>query len=475
MRTIALHTQTSEQIGLVLENNDVIEYVSTRPEVRTLSGSIYLGKVSHINKAIQAAFIDIGEERTGFLKKESVPWAQTSIEGTLKEGQSITVQVTKEPSGTKGAQLSADITVPGFFVIYQPYGKRTAVSKRVDAEQAEELKTWTSQQLGKDEGVIVRTAASKVSTQTILNEINQLRDLWTRHIKANTTDRSHKLFDDPILPDQLIRKHPLPLIKEIVVNNSKLGQWIKQRYPILAEKVKWVKSVSTYTGISINELQSKLIQPVVVTEQGMELVIERTEAMTVIDINSHKFKQKSLSSYQKLEMNKAAAAEVAKQIQLRNISGIIFVDFISMQEKKQEKDLQKYMSGLVRKDPVSTTILGITRLGLMEITRHRRFSNVSEELSAKQKPTFSKDTLIYRLERYLTENTQSEAVLVAISSDLYNHKKQLLSNSISSKIPQELFVRHDASIIDWQIELEGSLDMIQTVISERVYHVDNLF
>ncbi|UOQ93865.1 ribonuclease E/G [Halobacillus shinanisalinarum] len=475
MRTIAVHTQTSEQIGIVLENNDVIEYVTIRPEVQMLSGSIYLGKVSHINKAIQAAFIDIGEERTGFLKKESIPWAQKSIESTLKEGQSLTVQVTKEPEGTKGAQLTADITVPGLFVIYQPYGKRTAVSKRIDAKQAEVLRTWTSRQLDADEGVIVRTAASNVSTQTILNEIDQLRDLWARQIKTSTTDRSRKLVDDPILPDQLIRKHPLSLITEIVVNNSQLSQSIKQRYPMLAEKVKWVKNISSYTGITINELQSKLIQPVVVTEQGMELVIEQTEAMTVIDINSHKFKQKTLSSYQKLEMNKTAAVEVARQIQLRNISGIILVDYISMQEKKQEKELLKYMSELVRRDPVSTTILGITRLGLMEITRQRRFSNVSDQLTAIQKPAFSKDTLIYRLERYLTENIQSEAVLVAMSPDLYYHKKQLLSQSISSKIPQELFVRQDSSITDWQIELEGSLDMIQSVISRRVYHVDNLF
>ncbi len=475
MRTIAVQTQTSEQVGIVIENDEIIEYISTRPKVKTLSGSIYLGKVGQVNKDLQAAFIDIGEERKGFLRRESIPWAHAPIESTLTEGQSLIVQVIKEPLGVKGAQLSADITVPGLLVIYQPFGKRVSVSKKMDSVQAGKLKSLVNEQLRSEEGVIVRTAAANVSATIILNEINQLRSQWESLMLRESTAKIRKMVDDPILPDQLIRKHPLSRVKEIVVDNSQLSQSIKNRYPLLAEKVKWVKTVSSYTGKSINEVQSQLIQPVVRTEQGMELIIEHTEAMTVIDVNSYKYKQKSLSSFQKLEMNKEAAKEVAKQIQLRNISGMILIDFISMQEAKHEKELLRYMKTVVKKDPVVVTVLGMTKLGLMEMTRKRTWTNIIGELRVSQSPAFSEDTLLFRLERELFENIQSEAVLIAISPSLYERKKQLLSNDISSKIPQELFVRMASEVPGWQIELEGSLTMIREAIKRRGYHVDNLF
>ncbi|MFD2926104.1 ribonuclease E/G [Halobacillus naozhouensis] len=475
MKTIAVQTQTSEQVGIVIENNEIVEYISTRPKVKTLSGSIYLGKVSQINKGLQAAFIDFGEERKGFLRKEAIPWANASIERTLTEGQLLVVQVTKEPLGEKGAQLSADITIPGLLVIYQPFGKRVSVSKKMDSVQAGELKSLLNEQLHSDEGVIIRTAAAIVSVTTIMNEINQLRKQWKELLPHESAAKISKILEDPILPDQLIRKHPLSQVQEIILDDSQLSQSIKNRYPVLAEKVKWVKSISGYTGKSINEVQSQLIEPVARTEQGMELIIEHTEAMTVIDINSHKYKQKTLSSSHKLEMNKEAAKEVAKQIQLRNISGMILVDFISMQEKKHEKELLRFMNTAVKKDPVVVTIVGMTKLGLMEITRKRNWTNVIRELTAQQTPSFSKDTLLFRLERELLESVQSESALVAISPSLYELKKQLLSYDISSKIPQELFVRTDPEVTGWQIELEGSLTMIREAIKRRGYHVDNLF
>ncbi|MFC7060769.1 ribonuclease E/G [Halobacillus seohaensis] len=471
MKTIALHTKMSEMIGLVIEDHQVIEYLAIRPEAEKLAGSIYSGIVRTIHKGMQAAFVDIGTEKHAFLKKDTIPWCNGGIEHSITEGQTIIVQVTKESIGEKGAQVSADPTIPGIFSIYQPFGKRISVSRKIEKERAKKIKNEVAKLLVGEEGSIIRTGASGGDLSTIEEEIIVLREKW-RNMKQDKP--IGLLWEDQILPDQLIRKYASSC-DEIVVDTSLQSQEIKINYPSLRHKVRWVKQIEDYTKVSINLLQDHMTQRRITTDKGVQLVIDMTEAMIVIDVNSFKFKQKALSNEEAFEINKLAANEVARQLKLRNLSGMILVDFISMKSHSLDKQLVQWLGKQVSKDPIKTVVHGVTKLGIIEITRTRQRPSVMDQLLSIQKVNYNLSTQLYRLERELLVNVHNEAVLLVVSPELYDFKKQLHSGTISSRISKELFVRQDPKITDWQIELEGSLDMITAAIQRREYHVDNLF
>ncbi|MFC7321017.1 ribonuclease E/G [Halobacillus campisalis] len=471
MRTLALHTKTSELIALFIEQGDVIEYTAVRPDAFQLSGSIFKGTVKNIHKGMQAAFVDIGERQHAFLKKTEIPWCNGSIEQILTEGQSIYVQATKEPIGDKGAQVSADLTFPGLYLVYRPFGKRISISKKVAKDHAETLREVMTSMLTDAEGAIMRTSSKDTGANIMKDELSTLREVWKQIPEAN---KPGKVWEDLIIPDQFIRKYAHS-VNEIVVDTSEMSVLLKAKYPSLEGKIRWEKSLENYTNHSVNEIQNKLSQREVTTFKGVQLIIDRTEAMMVIDVNSHQYKEKAMSRKEILTVNKLAAEEVLKQVRLRNLSGMILVDFISMNILSEEQQLLKYMKKIAQADPVKTLIHGMTKLGIVEMTRTRQWYPVCDQLLARPERRYDLHTQWYRLERFLFENRQQEAVLVAVHPELYDIKKQLHSEPISSKIPQELFVRQDHSIPGWQIELEGSLDMITAAIQRRVYHVDNLF
>ncbi|WLR46140.1 ribonuclease E/G [Halobacillus litoralis] len=227
--------------------------------------------------------------------------------------------------------------------------------------------------------------------------------------------------------------------------------------------------------VSLARLQEQLINPLVELNNGISLVIEETEAMTVIDVNSHKMKGRSFSNSQALDVNRAAAKEIQKQIRLRNLSGIILIDFISMKNENKEKQIVSEMRDLVKKDPTKTNVFGMTKLGLLELTRKKENASLPSLLTNPREVNFTDETAVYRLERELLRKREAEALMIAVHPKFMDCKKRLLSEPISSKIPQELFVRQDADICGYQIELEGSLDMIREAVQRRGYHVDNLF
>ncbi len=473
MRSIVLHTQPSEKSGVVIENNEVTEYVNIRPEVNTLSGSIFSGKVESIHKGMQAAFIDFGQKKNGFLKREEIPWCTNKIEQALKEGEEIKVQVIKEPLDQKGAQLTADITIPGLLCVYQPYGEKISISRKIIEPLRTIFLNQTTEWLEETEGAIIRTAAKEVSQDELQEELASLK----RHWKSLAAGTGHTLWLDAIVPDQLIRKYPIMNVDHIYVDDTTISQYLKKRYPSLKEKITWKKELDSVLPSTINEIQSQLIQRYLPIEQGIELVIDETEAMTVIDVNSAGYQGKTLSNSQSFEVNKRAAKEAARQLKLRNIAGMIVIDFISMHDTSLEKKLIQYMKMLVKNDLIYTNILGITRLGLMEITRKRQWTSPGISLKETYSPSFKDSTWLFRMERdlLLKRTTSSEAILVVVNPRLYDEKKRLLSSLISSKIPQELFVREDPMIHGYQIELEGSRDMVLEAVKRREYHVDNLF
>ncbi|RWZ59946.1 S1 RNA-binding domain-containing protein [Halobacillus fulvus] len=468
MRKLMIQAKTSEKTGVVTEGDLVCEYILDRPGSVSRTGSVYLGKVTNVHKGMQAAFVDIGEEKAAFLRLETVPWAKENPKSTIKEGDHLFVQVIKDQIGDKGPQVSADITIPGIYAIYRPFGQHISVSRKLDHNQAQTLKQKVGELLEDHEGAILRTAAGGSGEGPVLDEIHGLKQLWSEKTKDNSY--VHKVLEDPLIPDQMIRKFPVHTIDEIVVDDVSLIRQIKSRFPALSDKVKWDQKPDYSLDI-----QDQLLEQQVDIDQGVQLVIETTEAMMVIDVNSHQYKGKAMSNSHALDVNKQAAKAIQHQIRLRNLSGIIIIDFISMRNKKMEQELTAFMKKLMQNDPVGSNVIGMTGLGLMELTRKREWPSASSILSERQAPIFTSETMLYRLERELLALTSSEAVLIRIHPSLFDLKKRLLSSELSSKIPQELFVRKDVSIPDYQIELEGSENMVKEAIERRGYHVDNRF
>ncbi|WP_101844448.1 ribonuclease E/G [Halobacillus sp. Marseille-P3879] len=471
MRTIALHTQTPEKIGLVMNHSRLIEYTAARPEAALLSGSIYKGKVQSIHKGMQAAFVDIGEQKHAFLKKELIPWCSTSIEQSITEGREVIVQVTKEPAGNKGAQVTADPAVPGLYIIYQPFGNNVAISRKIEKNKGFKLKSEIEAVLKGCEGAILRTNAAGVEISQVVEELERLRRNWN---SLKIPKKPGIIWEDDVILNQFIRTYG-GSSDEILVDDVEVSQLIKCRFPSLAGRVQWRNNLEHDIGHTINELQDKLVQRTVTTAKGVQLIIDPTEAMIVIDVNSHRYAGRSLSNTEALKVNQHAATEIARLIRLRNYSGMILIDFISMRNPSHKEQLLSFLKKETANDPVVTKVHGITKLGIVELTRTRRLPSVNEQLLSSPGITYNIDTQSYRLERYLRNNSHVEAVLLRVSSELYDRKKQLRLEPISSKIPQELFVKRDDYITGWQIELEGSLDIVKEAAELRGHAVDNLF
>ncbi|KHE70604.1 ribonuclease E/G [Halobacillus sp. BBL2006] len=477
MRKIILHTKSSEKTGLVLENEQICEYIVERPGSEVLSGSIFVGKVENIHYGMQAAFINIGQEKNAFLNLDQIPWAKESMEKTMKVGETLFVQINKEAIGEKGAQVTADLTIPGLYSIFQPMGKKISASRKLNTDKVESVRKTLGSILEDKEGGIIRTAAGEERIEKVGEEFRRLKGIWKEQIAPLMGHKPQMVWSDPMLPDQLIRKYPVHSLTEIIVDEVNVSLYLKERYPSLEDKISWVKQIEEKLPLGINELQEQLIQSVVELDNGVQLVIEPTEAMTVIDVNSHQYKGKAMSNSQAFEVNRKAALHVCKQIRLRNLSGMILIDFINMKDSSLEKRLINFMRQQTQKDTTKSSILGMTRLGIMEMTRKRESVSPVQTLSKPYQPSFDQATMVYRLERDLLAYAShpSEAILIRVNPELYNMKKRLLSRQISSKIPQELFVRQDVDIPDYQIELEGSEDMVLEAINRRKAHVDNLF
>ncbi|WP_161484900.1 ribonuclease E/G [Halobacillus sp. KGW1] len=476
MRKLVLHTETTEKSAVVIENGVIQEYVLDRPGAEALAGSLYAAKVRKVDQGLQAAFLDIGEEKSGFLRRESIPRSGENIQSVLREGESLIVQVIKEPLGEKGPQVTADVTIPGLNLIYQPFGGKVVFSRKLKEEDRARLEGPVLHQIEDGEGVIVRTGAAEAAVNDVCEELCHLRRKWESVLNGRT-DKSGKLFQESLIPDQLLRKFPVTSIKEIVFDSGTPAKEARERYPSLSPLIRWSRNLSEELPVSLDLLQQQMLSDKVEIGNGTRLNINQTEAMVIIDVNSSTFKGRAFSNSQALQVNLEAVPEIQRQIRLRNLSGIIIVDFLSMKDQKSNARLIAEMKKALRYDPVHTTVLGLTKLGLLEMTRKREGVRLPDLLAEQQSPSFTMETAVYRLERELIDSKGdgTEAKLLVVNPLFHNEKKRLLSGAISSKIPQELFVREDSQILHYQIELEGSLNMIRDAVQRRGYHVDNLF
>lgn len=375
--------------GAILEDGELQEVFDEENE--TIAGNLYVGMVQKIVPGLNAAFIDIGENKNGFLRVSDVGKSyvqQVLGSKQLQEGTKLLVQVKHDAVGQKGPQLTCKLSLAGRYVVYFPLSRVRGVSKKIiDPRERERLKAIFSK-LEKSEGLVVRTAAEGMPTEIIEEEVQSLKEEWQQVLSSFKKARKVKLIrEEPTAIDYVLRERLNKNVDEVFVNDQKVYETVKQEVRKISKSIlvhfiegDLFERFNVYQQLEI--LQRRTID----LPSGGYVALDTTEAMTVFDVNSASFTMGKNQAELAFKTNVEAAKEIARQLRLRNIGGIIIVDFIGMPNKEYYDKLFKRIRESFEKDPAHVELLGFTRLGLFEMTRKRRTPS-SEQLLFSDCPT----------------------------------------------------------------------------------------
>ncbi|MDC3415664.1 Rne/Rng family ribonuclease [Aquibacillus salsiterrae] len=475
MVSIYIQAKTTEKLGIVVDENVVKEIHIDRPELSSLVGNIYVARVKVVDRSLQAVFVDIGLEKLGFLQSNEIPMAKKMkkpIESVITEGERIVVQVQKDAYGNKGARLTANITLPGIDIVYLPNGDYVAASRKLSDETKDELRQQISNVKTGTEGAIIRTSAQKKTAEEVVLEFKNLRNQWEKVNKlAKNSPVPRLVFHDQAVSDRLIRKFSPDQINHIRVDQPELANRIRNNYPTISEKITWVENIENLLPRSIKQILEQAVTQKVTTASGVELVIDETEALTVIDVNSAGFYGKGTKEHTLLQVNMNAAKEIANQLRLRNISGAIVIDFIGMKSVENQQSVLTHLKKKLYKDPIRTEVYGFTKLGLVEMTRKRESPPLSYVLLDKGKTSsFTKQSLVYDLERELFNYQQSdvEALLIEIHPTIYKLLFDMIDKGrLAKKITKEVYMKRTNGVLSYHIALTGSHLLIKEYIARN--------
>ena len=392
--------KTVSQIA-VLEDGVLVEHYVARESQTSLIGNVYMGKVQNVLPSMEAAFIDIGQGRNAVLYAGEVDWStlangkQRKIEDALKPGQAVLVQVTKDPVGQKGARLTSQVSLPGRFLVLVPGGSASGISRKLpDAERAR-LKTLLKDVLPEDAGFIVRTAAEGASEEQLQRDVRGLTARWEdieRKVKAGKAPE--QLYAEPDLRIKVVRDLFNEDFGTLLVEGpdawDDLSGYVQHVAPDLAERLqKWEPAEDAPNGDSfstfrIDEQIEKALQRTVHLPSGGSLVIDRTEAMTVVDVNTGKFTGSGGNLEETVTKNNLEAAEeIVRQLRLRDIGGIIVIDFIDMVLESNRDLVMRRLVECLGRDRTRHQVAEVTSLGLVQMTRKRIGTGLLESFSHK--------------------------------------------------------------------------------------------
>jgi len=404
----------------VLEGRSLIEHYVSRPsdDVSEIHGNIYLGKVQNVLPGMEAAFVDIGTPKNAVLYRGDVTYDSEDVEGSnqqhrpqktktprsrfarsqseariedlLSARQSILCQVTKNPIAHKGARLSTEVSLPGRFVVLVPNSDTYGISKRLGDRERRRLRNILDKVKPAEHGVIVRTAAQDVTAEEIERDVRRLLDQWQQiNELSSSTKAPSLLFREPELAVRVIREEFNRDYRGVVIDDPALYQQVKGYMetvtPALADRIEFhdtnKEPLPLFERYHVAEQLRKAVDQKVWLPSGGSLVIDHTEALTVIDVNTGKNVGKSSLEETVFRNNLEAAEEIAKQLRLRDIGGIIVIDFIDMEIKKNRDQVIKAFEEALARDKTRTQVSGISDLGLVEMTRRRTGEGLLESVS----------------------------------------------------------------------------------------------
>jgi ribonuclease E len=393
VRQIADRTQIA-----VIEDGVMVEHYVNRNSNQSYVGNVYLGRVQNVLPSMEAAFVDIGKGRNAVLYAGEVNWdaagisesAPRKIETVLKSGQPVLVQVTKDPIGQKGARLTSQISLPGRYVVYVPGGGMSGISKRLPEEERTRLKAILKNLIPEEAGVIVRTAAEGVSEEDLTNDVARLKAQWEDIYAKSQNSNFHPpaaLYEEPDLAVRVIRDIFNEDFRKLTVQGStawdEVTNYLGFIAPELTQKIeKYTGTGDLFADFRVEEQLAKAFDRKVYLPSGGSLVIDRTEAMVVIDVNTGKFIGKGGNLEETVTKNNLEAAEeIARQLRLRDLGGIVVIDFIDMiLESNREAVLRRLVECLGR-DRTKHQVAEVTSLGLVQMTRKRVGQGLIEAFS----------------------------------------------------------------------------------------------
>jgi len=393
VRQIADRTQIA-----VIEDGVMVEHYVNRNSNVSYVGNVYLGRVQNVLPSMEAAFVDIGKGRNAVLYAGEVNWDAAGIseseprkiETVLKTGQPVLVQVTKDPIGQKGARLTSQISLPGRYVVYVPGGGMSGISKRLPEEERSRLKSILKNLIPDEAGVIVRTAAEGVSEEDLTSDVARLKAQWEDINAKSANPNFHPpaaLYQEPDLAVRVIRDIFNEDFRKLTVQGStawdEVTNYLGFIAPELTTKIeKYTGSGDLFADFRVEEQLAKAFDRKVYLPSGGSLVIDRTEAMIVIDVNTGKFIGKGGNLEETVTKNNLEAAEeIARQLRLRDLGGIVVIDFIDMiLESNREAVLRRLVECLGR-DRTKHQVAEVTSLGLVQMTRKRVGQGLIEAFS----------------------------------------------------------------------------------------------
>lgn len=429
----------------VMEEGKLVEFYVEKSISDRVVGNIYKAKVCNVLPGMQAAFVNIGLDKNAFLYvadlninkicpevKETVKNIKdVPIDDVLKVGQDVLVQVTKEPVGTKGARVSTNITLPGKYIVLMPTVDYIGISRKIKNEdERKRLKNLVNEIRPDNMGVIIRTAAEGEGIKELATDMGYLVKLWKNIVEKQKEIKAPEvIYKDMNLLGRIVRDVFSPDVDKFYVNcrqiYDKLSELISIISPSLQRRLIYYNNKKNlFEYFEIEDEVKKALSRKVWLKSGGYLVIDYTEALTVVDVNTGKFVGSIDLEDTVLKTNIEAAKEIARQLRLRDIGGIIIIDFIDMETKEDEEKVMTTLKNELKKDRTKTSILGITELGLVEMTRKKMRQSLSETLekdcpycSGKGK-ILSEETMAKKVERELErlfKTKKGEAVLIELN------------------------------------------------------------
>jgi len=393
VRQIADRTQIA-----IIEDDVMVEHYVNRNSNISYVGNVYLGKVQNVLPSMEAAFVDIGKGRNAVLYAGEVNWdalglsdtQPRKIEHVLKSGQSVLVQVTKDPIGQKGARLTSQISLPGRYLVYVPGGGMSGISRRLPDNERNRLKSILKNLIPEQAGVIIRTAAEGAPEAELERDVTRLKEQWDeieKKVNNSSTAAPSQLYGEPDLTVRVIRDIFNEDFNKMLVQGDKawsdIQDYISHIAPELASKIeKWSGSRDVFAENRVEEQLAKAFDRKVYLPSGGSLVIDRTEAMIVIDVNTGKFIGKGGNLEETVTKNNLEAAEeIARQLRLRDMGGIIVIDFIDMTLEANRELVLRRLTECLGRDRTKHQVAEVTSLGLVQMTRKRVGQGLIEAFS----------------------------------------------------------------------------------------------
>ena len=393
------------QVG-VLEDDLLVEHFVTTESQASLIGNIYLGRVQNVLPSMEAAFVDIGQGRNGVLYAGEIDWRKTKLHGrarkvenALKSGDQVLVQVAKDPIGHKGARLTTQISLAGRYLVYVPGGRSAGISRKLPAPERKRLKDILGRVVPGDGGAIIRTAAENVPEEAIATDVNRLHSRWEdiiAHAKKEKSSKGAKpvtMYEEPNMLIKVVRDLFNEDFTELIVDGKRsfntVRAYVDSMAPDLADRVVRYRAKDhggqdAFEAYRIDEQLHKALSRKVWLPSGGTLVIDRTEAMTVIDVNTGKFTGSGGNLEETVTRNNLEAAEeIVRQMRLRDLGGMIVVDFIDMVLPENQDLVLRRLKEALGRDRTRHQVSEVTSLGLVQMTRKRLGTGLVETFSTE--------------------------------------------------------------------------------------------